>query len=155
MIFTIGYGSLRSPNDLVRLLSICAVRTGECSLGDVRSSARTRKKGFGGGQLAKLLGDRYIAMPQLGGRNPITHKAITSTLDPYSEHSDTERSVLLMCQEAEPIECHRHYEIAMRVSWFVEDVIHLRLSGDRFECAVATEYQAEICEGNEPSWIPA
>jgi uncharacterized protein (DUF488 family) len=102
-IFTVGYQALH-PAELAAI-----VRTLHAMLIDVRSSARSSIPGFGGPQLASLLGDRYQHRPALGGRIKIAPAAIERL---RREYEGQERpNAVLMCMEENPVDCHRHHAI--------------------------------------------
>lgn len=86
---------------------------------DVRSSPRSRKKGFGGNQLRELLGARYEQHKELGGWEEIAEQALVDL-------ALEERNVILMCQEEAPGECHRFHKIAVPLLQATGlDVVHI------------------------------
>ena len=116
MILTIGYAALH-PGDLMALATRLNAR-----IVDVRSMPSSRRPGFGGRQLAALLGDRYEwAGRTLGGRCPITPGAIEALA---ARHRAGERLILL-CLEESPAECHRHAAIAWPLEVLGVPVYHL------------------------------
>lgn len=134
MIYTIGYQQLAQPR-LVEIVShLGAV------LIDVRSSPRSRKASFGGRQLAEALGAVYEAAPHLGGRGEIADQAIAA----LASSAVRGRPLLLMCQEHAPAECHRHYEIALRLLPFGVDCQHICAD----EIVVASELQRSLDSGD-------
>ena len=103
-IYTIGYARLGPPTRLRRI-----VRHLNAKLIDCRSSPRSRIKGYGGRQLAELLGDAYdYAGDQLGGRGPVTAEGL-ALLEPY--HRARTRHCIAMCLEDMPADCHRFHAI--------------------------------------------
>jgi len=118
-IYSIGYQRLTTDHLMlaVQTLGIDVVL-------DVRTSPHSRVKGFGGRQLATLLGERYEARgADLGGLGPGPTEAGISSLRSEA------RAVLLLCLEELPWHCHRHLTIASRLLPSV-DVQHLVYVGD-------------------------
>jgi len=122
MIYTTGYQVLKPP----RLKAIAAHL--DAIVVDCRCSTRSRIAGFGGRQLAELLGDDYTQQgDKLGGRGQTTATGI-EWLRRYDspEHSprvaDQPMNALLMCLEEEPWQCHRHTDI---VKPHFPDALHI------------------------------
>jgi hypothetical protein len=91
----------------------------------------SRIPGFGGRQLAGLLGDRYeYRGDRLGGHGATTPAGI-------AELGRERRTVLLMCKEESPGECHRHHAIC---GPHFPDAIHIF----REELLTAASLQAAI-----------
>lgn len=106
-LYTIGYGGLANNHELVSI-----VRDLDATLMDVRSVVLGNRirKGFDKLTLSVMLQDRYVwEGVELGGRRP--------SGDPSAEgvarirRSLKERSVVLMCAEHDPYDCHRHSNI--------------------------------------------
>ena len=103
MIYTIGYQRL-NPSTLAALLDALQVQL----LIDVRSSPNSRKPGFSRKALETQLGLRYEWRgDRLGGRGDGPTKA---GLD---ELAGETRTVMLMCLEHLPGDCHRYHAIAV------------------------------------------
>jgi hypothetical protein len=99
MIFTIGYSAI-TPAKLA-----ATVRALDATLIDVRSSPRSRRPGFGGRQLAELLGERYRHEPKLGGRTAVDLDLVRALV---AAHDGPEKpNIVLMCMEDLPMDCHR------------------------------------------------
>jgi hypothetical protein len=98
MIYTIGYECL-SPIEFVRI-----VRKMHAVVIDGRFIRGRAKRGFGVLQLEAALGDQYEWHGNiLGGFNNITRTGVTM-LRNRQEHE----TLLLVCMEEAPGECHRH-----------------------------------------------
>ena len=106
MIYTIGYQRL-NPSTLAALLDALQVQL----LIDVRSSPNSRKPGFSRKALETQLGLRYEWRgDRLGGRGDGPTKA---GLD---ELAGETRTVMLMCLEHLPGDCHRYHAIALSLA---------------------------------------
>jgi uncharacterized protein (DUF488 family) len=120
MFYTIGYQTL-TPDFLKKLVSDLDV-----ILVDVRSSTRSRIRGFGGRQLEALLAERYAHRPDLGGRagpKGITKQAIAGLFEQHEEAlANGRRGLMLMCLEHSPGDCHRHLYITSR---HIPDAVHI------------------------------
>jgi hypothetical protein len=101
-IFTIGYARLR-PRRLAE------IATGlDATVIDCRVKPVSRIPGFGGRQLAQLLGARYEQRgDRLGGRGFTTAAGIAELRAERAEG----RTVVLLCMEEHPKDCHRHLTI--------------------------------------------
>jgi uncharacterized protein (DUF488 family) len=105
MLYTVGYQH-HTPETLRNLLDSLQVDL----LVDVRSSPRSRKRGFGRAKLEGYFGKRYQWRgDRLGGRGAGPTKA---GLD---ELARDRRTLMLMCMEEAPGDCHRHGSIAVRL----------------------------------------
>ncbi|MGM0454428.1 MAG: DUF488 family protein [Thermodesulfobacteriota bacterium] len=115
MIYTIGYQNI-TADQLIDHLRQNAVDV----LIDVRSKPFSRKKAFNKRALEKRLSDAGIAYrwwgDKLGGFSTIHETAIRSLAAFASD-----KTVCLMCMEADPDQCHRKNEIARRLAG--QDVI--------------------------------
>jgi hypothetical protein len=102
-IYTIGYQRLASPQRLLQIaVGLDAV------VWDCRSKPVSRRKGFGGEQLAQLLDHRYIWRGNvLGGKGQHATAEGIAMLEAHSKHGN----ILLLCLEEAPGECHRHHDI--------------------------------------------
>jgi hypothetical protein len=99
MLLTIGYQRLR-PERLLQLATAF-----DATVLDCRYKPLSRRAGFGGRQLAALLGERYRwAGESLGGYGRTTPNGIAS----LKEFLETPRNAMLLCMEESPAECHRH-----------------------------------------------
>lgn len=118
MFYTIGYQTL-TPDYLQKLVADLDV-----ILVDVRSATRSRIRGFGGRQLAELLGDRYAHRPDLGGRaGPVPKAAVTALFKQHEEAiANGRRGLMLMCLEHAPGDCHRHFFITDK---HIPDAVHI------------------------------
>ena len=106
MIYTIGYQKL-TPERLREIVFGL-----NATLIDIRSNPRSRvKKGFSEFELSILLGTQYEWRGNLlGGRIEI---------DPWSikqleQFNSSRKNCVLMCQEHEPSDCHRHFAICSK-----------------------------------------
>ncbi|MBS3733159.1 MAG: DUF488 domain-containing protein [Desulfobacterales bacterium] len=110
MLYTIGYQKI-TAEQLIDILAGYGVDT----LVDVRSRPYTSKKGFHRRELEKTLPERGItycwAGDRLGGFGRITETAIFELAGFVRD-----RTVCLMCMEADPDQCHRKTEIARRLA---------------------------------------
>ena len=106
-IYSCGYERLR-PEELVAIMDKLQIDL----LVDVRSVPNSRRPGFGGKQLAALLGYRYRWEGQhLGGRGD------GPTEDGYYWllTRPAPMRLLLLCKEEAPGDCHRHRAIAVEL----------------------------------------
>lgn len=95
MIYTIGYQRLSPPRLAAIVAGLGAV------LIDVRYKPVSRKPGFGGNQLAALLGDRYQQRgDRLGGFGRTSSAGIEEL-----RRDQADKTLLLMCQEHAPGDC--------------------------------------------------
>ena len=136
MIYSIGYAAL-TPERLDAIASHF-----QAVVVDVRSIPTSRHRGFGGRQLAALLGPgRYVWKGDvLGGRPPGVLPeglAFLRALEP-------DQNVLLLCMEEAPGDCHRHRAIALALLPEI-DVVHICQD----ELVDASELQRAIEEDDE------
>ena len=111
-IYTIGYQRLR----LARLVEIVQKLDGV--LVDVRSVPYSHRKEFSRPSLEEALGNRYVWKGRdLGGRAPITRQGID-----WLRQARRRRTLLLMCMEHDPADCHRHHAICAR---YFPDALHI------------------------------
>lgn len=100
-IYTIGYQRLR----LAPLVEI--VQRLDAVLVDVRSVPYSQRKEFSRPSMEKALGNRYVWKGRdLGGRAPITRQGID-----WLRQERRDRTLLVMCMEHHPADCHRHHAI--------------------------------------------
>ena len=131
MIYTIGYARL-TPGRLSTILDLLHVDL----LIDARSSPRTRVAGMGMLQLNTRFGSRYQWRGEtLGGRIAIAPKAIAA----LAEESRS-KTLMVMCMEEAPAECHRHHTIARPLGALGIPVSHVY----REEIVSASELDASI-----------
>ncbi len=106
MIYTFGYQDKRAVDLLGRLEELDAV------LCDIRLSPRSRwQPEWNQKQLAALMGDRYLHLPELGnvnyrGDGPVEIADLSSGLGTIFDLAAT-RSVVLMCVCSKLSGCHR------------------------------------------------
>ncbi|NUP12978.1 MAG: hypothetical protein HOW73_43615 [Polyangiaceae bacterium] len=115
MIYTVGYQRMRSNQALLHL-----ARSLDATVIDVRSRPSGRvKRGFSRADLEAALGPSYRwAGDDLGGLGAgVTDAGIEWLLRFSCDHD-----VVLLCKEHAPGECHRHHDIALRVS---QPVLHI------------------------------
>lgn len=111
-IYTIGYQRLR----LARLVEI--VQRLDAVLVDVRSVPYSQRKEFSRPSLESALGNRYVWKGRdLGGRAPITRPGID-----WLQQERRSRTLLAMCMEHHPLDCHRHHAICAP---HFSDAIHI------------------------------
>lgn len=100
-IYTIGYQKLR----LARLVEI--VQALDAVLVDVRSVPYSQRTEFSRPTLENALGNRYVwKRRDLGGRAPVTRQGID-----WLRQERRRRTLLLMCMEHAPWDCHHHLSI--------------------------------------------
>ena len=120
MIFTIGYQSLTDPAQLIRILQ----DNGVTHLVDVRSKPYSRKRQFNRKALSGAFLDSGIDYmwfgSVLGGFKPIGEDAIKN-LAKFQK----DKSVCLMCMEADYKKCHRYSEIVRRLEKYNMPAVHL------------------------------
>ena len=103
MIYTIGYQFL-SPERLQEIASSL-----NAIVIDVRSSPSGRvKRGFSRSDLQYLLGSQYKWWGDLLGGRAKIQKLGLELLDQFDNVST---HCILMCQEHDPSDCHRHHDI--------------------------------------------
>lgn len=101
-LYTIGYQRLM-PQDLLAIASRLDALVVDC-----RVMPWSRKPGFSRAQLQRDLGRRYVWRgDHLGGRG-FTDAA---GLDSVRTDLQRGRTLLLLCMEAAPQDCHRHFTI--------------------------------------------
>lgn len=103
MIYTIGYQYLTPERlkEISRKLKAIVI--------DVRSNPRFRvKRGFSKSELESLLGSQYEWKGGLLGGRAMIQRAGLDYLDQFD---NVEHNCILMCQEHDPSECHRHWDI--------------------------------------------
>jgi hypothetical protein len=99
MIYTIGYQRSRLAQFVEAL---------DAALIDCRHKPMSRIAGFSGWELARQFGHRYQPRGhELGGRGHTTPAGI----DRLCAHSQERSTVLLLCMEEAPGDCHRHHDI--------------------------------------------
>jgi ATP-dependent DNA helicase RecQ len=113
-IFTVGYQGL-SIEDLGAIME----RKGIDRIIDVRSKPFSRKSGFSRKALADAFGPRYLWKGDvLGGLGVIQDDAV----DWLARQDGV---LLLMCMETAPRDCHRYYELGVRLLARGVDCVHL------------------------------
>jgi hypothetical protein len=127
MIYTLGYARLK-PRRLAE------IATGlHATVIDCRSIPISRIPGFGKRQLVDLLGARYEHRgDRLGGRGATTPAGIAEL-----GRDAQRRTLLLMCMEEAPGDCHRHITICAP---HFPEAIHIF----RDELLLAADLQAAI-----------
>ena len=120
MLYSIGYQNLKSVKELQNILQEKGIKI----LVDVRSRPYGRKSIFNKKNLETFLSDSGIdyiwAGNTLGGFAVITEQAIIS-LAAWQKN----KTVCLMCMEADPDHCHRKNEIARRLKKYDVSVNHI------------------------------
>jgi len=131
MIYTIGYQFL-SPERLQEIASSL-----NAVVIDVRSSPSGRvKRGFSRSDLQSLLGSKYEWLGNLLGGRSMIAKAGLAYLDRFDNVS---ANCILMCQEHDPSECHRHWDICS---------VHFRKAVHIFEDEL---YSVSSIDSDDPS----
>jgi uncharacterized protein (DUF488 family) len=110
MIFTIGYQAV-SLRGLLRIMD----EKGVDLLVDVRSVPYSRipqKYEFNKNRLEETLGERYVWKGDIcGGKHgKAKEKCIKEIME-----MDRDRTIMLMCMETDPHDCHRFYDIGVRL----------------------------------------
>lgn len=110
-IYSIGYGG-RTLTQIIQILRMKDIE----KIVDVRSYPNS--KWFGKQLLENRLGDNYISIPELGGKDFTSHdyqkwhkKVLRKTLEDLVRLSD-KHIICLMCAEKNHVNCHRYYFIA-------------------------------------------
>jgi uncharacterized protein (DUF488 family) len=146
MIFSIGYQRI-TPAYLDGLL-----RSLGAQLVDVRGGKGRSKAGFGCRQLETLLGPgRYQWRGDcLGNRG--TNHVTENGLNWLRDASEVQgRTLMLMCMEEAPGDCHRHFQVAMGLlerGW--GDVRHIYQD----EVVSASELERSIREKRDYCFLP-
>jgi uncharacterized protein (DUF488 family) len=131
MILTVGYQGL-SLEDLRATVEARGIDR----IIDVRSVPFSRKPGFNKEDLRAAFGRKYLWKGDvLGGRGAIREEA----LDWLARQED---ALLLMCMEADPCDCHRFYELALRLLDRGVECVHLRRGRE-----LSTTELKEVCDG--------
>ena len=127
MVYTIGYQD-KDINFFVNALKTHGV--------GVLLDVRTRPTGWNPAFRGKALENRTKRegiMYQwrglwLGGFGAIKESSIQKLADYVN---GTEKNICLMCMEADPFQCHRHYEIAERLKRYGVQVAHIVRDADQ------------------------
>ena len=131
MIYTIGYQFL-SPEKLQEIASSL-----NAVVIDVRSSPSGRvKRGFSRSDLQSLLGSQYKWWGDLLGGRAKIQKLGLELLDQFDNAST---HCILMCQEHDPSDCHRHWDICS---------VHFRKAVHIFEDEL---YSVSSIDSDDPS----
>lgn len=135
MIYTIGYAALTPAQVLAIADAVGAAKIVDCRLKPV-----SRKPGFHRTSLERVLGSRYEWRMELGGG------AVTL----YALHalSKSTETLLLMCLESAPGDCHRHHDIAVPLARRGVEVRHI------FEDQIVTaaELQRSLDAGDDDEY---
>lgn len=118
MIYSIGYQK-KSTESLINQIRALGVT----HLVDVRSKPYGRKVEFNKNAFSQKLevcGIRYEHHPELGGFTHISDAALME-LGRYQQ----DKTVCIMCMEADPNQCHRKTEIGARLLHLGIPVTHL------------------------------
>ena len=122
MIYTIGYQKMKDANELVQELKKYGIKL----LMDVRSRPYGWNPSFNHNVLDDFLQANGIAYwwmgEQLGGYVEIKEIEI-QRLAQYAAHEN--KTICLMCMEADPDRCHRKTEIARRLEAYCVEATHL------------------------------
>jgi uncharacterized protein (DUF488 family) len=130
MVYTVGYQSI-TLDDFAHIVEL--IRADRII--DVRSVPHSRKRGFSRKALIERFGELYIWKGDvLGGRSDIRSQAIEWL-------REQEGVTLLLCMELHPCDCHRYYEIGLRLREHGVEALHF-LEGR----AVTTTKLKEICD---------
>ncbi len=117
MIYTIGYGGMKSIDELKTVIK--DEKKGIELLFDVRSKPLSRRVIFNRAYLEKEFAWCYRWQGlTLGGMAPIAESSI-------KDLANRSAAILLMCAEKDPAKCHRHYDIAVRLLKYGVVCIHL------------------------------
>jgi uncharacterized protein (DUF488 family) len=123
MIYTIGYQAL-TMSEFNRILEEKMVSVTV----DVRSfpySGRRDKTGFNKNRMERAFGSRYTWKGDiLGGKHGPAQEMGIRYLVEVSRLGST---LLLLSMEADPLECHRFHDIAVRLLPYGIDAVHLPL----------------------------
>jgi uncharacterized protein (DUF488 family) len=135
MIYTIGYAALTPAQILAIADAVGAAKIVDCRLKPV-----SRKPGFHRTSLERALGDRYEWREELGGGAVKAY-----ALRALCERKDT---LLLMCLETAPGDCHRHQDIGVPLAGVGVEVRHI------FEDQIvtATELQRSLEAGDDDEY---
>ena len=114
-VYTIGYQG-RTVAELIQAIK----QNGINNLIDVRSKPYGRAFQFNRKTLeASIPGYRWMG-DRLGGFGEITDQAIADLAELAKA-----KTILLMCMERDPLACHRHYELAVRLQAHGIKAVHL------------------------------
>ena len=121
MLYSIGYQTLKTSAELVRVLKAHGIR----EVLDVRSKPYSHNRAFNRQALSAELSTNGIGYrwtgDTLGGFTEIGEDAIHRLANSVREDVPT----CLLCMEADPERCHRKQEIARRLSAYGVAVRHL------------------------------
>jgi len=116
MIYSIGYQKL-TPADLRRIVQ----EKGIDFLLDCRTTPYGRRSEFNRKRLEEMFGSVYrFSGSTLGGFARIEEQAVADLA-----RLAQQKRLLLLCMEEDPLTCHRHYEIAVRLHAYGITVTHL------------------------------
>jgi len=116
MIYSIGYQRL-TPADLRRIVQ----EKGIDFLLDCRTTPYGRRSEFNRKRLEEMFGSVYrFSGSTLGGFARIEEQAVADLASLAQQ-----KRLLLLCMEEDPLTCHRHYEIAVRLHAYGITVTHL------------------------------
>lgn len=131
MIFTIGYQRL-APDRLSEIVNRL-----DALLVDVRAKPHSRKAGYGNKQIQARFGEAYIWQGRLlggpGGGGQTTQDGINWL------KAQKRRTLLLMCLEEAPWDCHRHHLIC---GPHFPNAVHIH-QGDMIFARDLTKYLAD------------
>lgn len=124
MLYSIGYQKL-TINQLIMKLK----KRNITHLLDIRSRPYSRKAAFSRVPLNKALAKESIEYhwkgDVLGGDSRISENEITALASWQKD-----RVACLLCMEANPMECHRDYEVGKRIRKYGVDVKHISGEAD-------------------------
>ena len=123
IIYTIGYQKMKTAEELLKAIQKYDINL----LMDVRSKPFGWNPQFHKNYLNDFLQKHGIAYwwmgEQLGGFGEIKESAI-EVLAGYAAHEN--KTICLMCMEADPDKCHRKTDIAHRLEAYGVSATHLR-----------------------------
>ena len=140
MIYTIGYQAIT----LKELLSTMKEK-GIDLLVDVRSVPYSRlpeKYEFNRNRLSEALGKRYVWKGDFcGGKHgKAKEKCMLDLID-----MERDKDIMLMCMESHPCDCHRFYDIGLRLLLKGIESHHL-ISGGGVRTEYTTTELKEVCD---------
>lgn len=146
MIYTIGYQAI-TPAKLKKIAEKL-----DATVIDVRARPRSRKPGFGREALARVLGPRYLwkgdELGGPGGGGKVTAEGIAAL-----RRLRRRSSLILLCLEHAPGDCHRHHDICAP---HFPKAIHIcddeMIRAHELARAIADDDEYEI-EGSLADWM--
>jgi len=157
MIYTIGYGSQKSPRlPALKLEQLAEVRARlKALIVDVRARPSSRwRPEVCERALARRFGTNYLSMSDaLGNQTKALPGIVSKRGLHWLESREASRgNLLLLCLEKHPRDCHRHHAIAMQLPFgsvchlYHDGYQWLEIEAHKLQCAIDADFR----RGREP-----